>query len=304
MPAGNSLAHLVFEARRTALLPDVERLRMVRTEQWWVAHDQAQAALARLDILLRDGPGQIRPPNLLLAGPTNNGKSWIVERFQRAHAMVPGKDAEHLPVVVMQMPTEPTVSRFYAALLAKLGAPMPRAGPPRKQELEQLTLRVLRGVGARVLVIDELHNMLAGTRTNRGEFLNLLRWLGNELRLPLVGVGTRDAWLAIRTDPQLENRFEPVVLSPWRPGPEAARLLQGFATLLPLRRPSDLRGAELVRSVIARTGGTIGEMAALLRIAAAAAIQGGEESITAAVLDRATYLGPGERRQAVERELT
>jgi len=232
MPAGNSLAHLVFEARRTAQLPDAERLRLVRTEQWWVAHDQAQAALARLDILLRDGPGQIRPPNLLLAGPTNNGKSWIVERFQRAHAMAPGKDAEHLPVVVMQMPTEPTVSGFYASLLAKLGAPVPRAGPPRKQELEQLTLRVLRGVGARVLVIDELHNMLAGTRTNRGEFLNLLRWLGNELRLPLVGVGTRDAWLAIRTDPQLENRFEPVVLSPWRPGPEAARLLQGFATLL------------------------------------------------------------------------
>ncbi len=304
MPAGNSLAHLVFEARRTALLPDAERLRLVRTEQWWVAHDQAQAALARLDVLLRDGPGQIRPPNLLLAGPTNNGKSWIVERFQRAHAVAPGKDAEHLPVVVMQMPTEPTVSRFYAALLAKLGAPAPRAGPPRKQELEQLSLRVLRGVGARVLVIDELHNMLAGTRTNRGEFLNLLRWLGNELRLPLVGVGTRDAWLAIRTDPQLENRFEPVVLSPWRPGPEAARLLQGFATLLPLRRPSDLRGAELVRSVIARTGGTIGEMAALLRIAAAAAIQGGEESITAAVLNRAAYLGPGERREAVERELT
>ncbi len=303
MPDSDDFAHLVPQARTTALLPDAERLRLVRKEQWWVAHDRAQAVLARLDILLRDGPGQIRPPNLLLAGPTNNGKSWIVERFQRAHAVAPGKDAERLPVVAMQMPTEPTVSRFYAALLTKFGAPTPRTGPPRKQELEQLTLRVLRGVGARVLVIDELHNMLAGTRTNRGEFLNLLRWLGNELRLPLVGVGTRDAWLGIRTDPQLENRFEPVVLSPWRPGPEAARLLQGFATLLPLRRPSDLRGAELVRSVIARTDGTIGEIAALLRAGAEAAIESGEESITAAVLDRAAYRGPGERRQAVEREL-
>ena len=304
MANGGGLDHLLPQARLTALLPDAERLRLVQKEQWWVAHDQAQAVVARLDRLLRDGPGQIRPPNLLLVGPTNSGKSWIVERFKQGHAERSGEDAEHLPVVAMQMPTEPTVARFYAALLTKLGAPVPRSGLPRKHELEQLALRVLRGVGTRVLVIDELNNMLAGTRTNRGEFLNLLRWLGNELRLPLVGVGTRDAWFGIRTDPQLENRFEPVVLSPWRPGPEAARLLQGFATLLPLRRPSDLRGAGLVRSVITRTDGTIGEIAALLRAAAVAAIQGGEESITAAVLDRADYRGPGERRKTVERELT
>ena len=201
--------------------------------------------------------------------------------------------------------TEPTVARFYAALLAHLGAPVGRSGPGmRKHDLEQLALRVLRAVGTRVLVIDELHNMLAGTRTTRGEFLNLLRWLGNELRIPLVGVGTRDAWLAIRTDPQLENRFEPFVMPSWRPGPDAARLLQGFATLLPLRRPSDLRGAELVRGAVARTGGTIGEVAALLRAAADAAIRSGEECITADVLARTTYRGPGERRQTVEHELT
>jgi hypothetical protein len=300
----DSLAHLQPESRTTALLPEAARLRLLRTERWWIANGQAQAALARLDILLHDGPGQIRPPNLLLAGPTNNGKSWIVERFRRTHAGAPREDAENLPIVVMQMPTEPTVSRFYSTLLANLGAPVPTGGSAaRKQAMEQLAVRVLRGVGARVLVIDELHNMLAGTRTNRGEFLNLLRWIGNELRLPIVGVGTRDAWLAIRTDPQLENRFEPFVLPPWRPGPEAARLLQGFATLLPLRCASDLRGAETVRSVIARTGGTIGEIAALLRSAAETAILGGEESITPGVLDRAAYLGPGERRQAIEREL-
>ena len=71
MPAPGDLDHLVPAARAAALLPDAERLTLLRTERWWVAHDQARAALARLDALLRDGPGQIRPPNLLLAGPTN-----------------------------------------------------------------------------------------------------------------------------------------------------------------------------------------------------------------------------------------
>jgi len=304
MAADPGLAHLVPGAQAAALLPDAERLALLRTERWWIAHDRAEAALARLEALLRDGPGQVRPPNLLLAGPTNNGKSWIVERFVRAHEAPGGEDAECRPVVAMQMPTEPTVVRFYAALLARLGAPVARAGPGvRKHELEQLALQVLRGVGARVLVIDELHNILGGTRTARGEFLNLLRWLGNELRIPLAGVGTRDAWLAIRTDPQLENRFEPFALPAWQAGPDAARLLQGFATLLPLRRPSDLRGAELVRGVVSRTGGTIGEVGAFLRSAAEAAIVGGEECVTPDVLARAAYRGPAERRQAVEREL-
>jgi len=304
MAANPDLAHLVPGAQAAALLSNAERLALLRTERWWIAHDRAEAVLARLESLLRDGPGQIRPPNLLLAGPTNNGKSWIVERFVRAYELPGGEDAERRPVVAMQMPTEPTVVRFYAALLTHLGAPVARAGPgARKHDLEQLVLQVLRGVGARVLVIDELHNILGGTRTARGEFLNLLRWLGNELRIPLVGVGTRDAWLAIRTDPQLENRFEPFVLPAWRPGPEAARLLQGFATLLPLRRPSDLRGAGLVGDVVARTGGTIGEVAVLLRAAAEAAIAGGEERIALDVLARAAYRGPAERRQAVEREL-
>src|SRR5690625_6571392 len=94
-----------------------------------------------------------------------------------------------------------------------MGAPLrPR---PRLPEMEQLALALLRKGGVRMLVIDELHNVLAGNSVNRREFLNLLRFLGNELRIPLVGVGTRDAYLAIRSDDQLENRFEPMMLPVW-----------------------------------------------------------------------------------------
>lgn len=56
-------------------------------------------------------------------------------------------------------------------------------------------------------------------------------------------------------------------------------------------------------SVVARTGGIIGEVAALLRAAAEVAIAGGEERITPDVLARAAYRSPAERRQTVEREL-
>jgi hypothetical protein len=55
--------------------------------------------------------------------------------------------------------------------------------------------------------------------------------------------------------------------------------------------------------LLARTEGTIGELAQLLICAATAAIETGEESITARTLSLADYEGPTERRRAFEREL-
>ena len=169
--------------------------------------------------------------------------------------------------------------------------------------LEQAALRVLRTIGVRVLVIDELHNLLAGKGDRRREFLNLLRYLGNELRIPLVGAGTREAYLAIRSDPQLENRFAPFPLPAWEPGPEACSLLASFAASLPLRRPSPIATAEMAAYLLARSEGTIGELSALLTSAATAAIQSGEESVSQGALLLADYAGPSERRRLFEREL-
>ena len=116
-------------------------------------------------------------------------------------------------MLVVQMPSEPSVSRFYTALLAATGAPMRPRYPAGRPGAARAAL--LRAAGVRVLVIDELHNVLGGRGDRRREFLNLLRFLGNELRIPLVGVGTREAYLAIRSDDQLENRFAPFTLPRW-----------------------------------------------------------------------------------------
>jgi hypothetical protein len=83
---------------------------------------RATEALDRLETLLA-WPDKQRMPNLLLIGPTNNGKSMIIEKFHRTHPTISHADRE-LPVLVVQMPSDPSVSRFYTALLAALGSPM------------------------------------------------------------------------------------------------------------------------------------------------------------------------------------
>ncbi|WP_440137100.1 TniB family NTP-binding protein [Klebsiella pneumoniae] len=136
-------------------------------------------------------------------------QQWQVDDRREVPPHPPGqlrRRPEHIPVLVVQMPSEPSVIRFYVALLAAMGAPLrPR---PRLPEMEQLALALLRKVGVRMLVIDELHNVLAGNSVNRREFLNLLRFLGNELRIPLVGVGTRDATTAITPNQLVQSSSE------------------------------------------------------------------------------------------------
>lgn len=293
------LEHLRPEIRPIACLPGEERLRFVRADRW-IGYTRAAAALERLEELY-GWPGRQRMPNMLLIGPTNNGKSMIIEKFRRGHPPISHPDREEIPVMVVQMPSEPSVTRFYVAVLAAMGAPLrPRQ---RLAELEQATLTLLRAVGVRMLVIDELHNVLAGSSDRRREFLNLIRFLGNELRIPLVGVGTREAYLAIRSDDQLENRFQPFPLPRWEPDQESYSLLASFAAAFPLRRPSSIATEAMARYLLTRSEGTICELAQLLTQAAVAAIESGEEAINQRTLLLSTYAGPSERRRQFEREL-
>lgn len=276
--AAPNLSHLTTTAQAVAVLPDAERIARIRAERW-IGYSRAREALAKLEELLTH-PVRQRMPNLLLIGPTNNGKSMLIEKFRRAHIVEPAPQAEAdiIPVVTMQMPADPSVSRFYALLLTRLGVPL--HGRRKVVDLEGRALRGLRAVGMQVLVIDELHNMLAGNSSVRREFLNLLRFLGNELRVPIVGVGTREAYLAIRSDDQLENRFEPVILPLWQEGPELMALLASYAAAFPLRQRSTLDQPALAAYILARTEGTIGEIPMFLTHAAMAAIDSGEEALT------------------------
>ncbi|MGO2092706.1 MAG: TniB family NTP-binding protein [Microbacterium gubbeenense] len=297
--ADEDLTHLHPSAQPIARLPAEERLKHVRADRW-IGYSRASEALERLETLY-EWPEKQRMPNLLLLGPTNNGKSMIIEKFRRLHPPISHVEHEQVPVLAVQMPSEPSVSRFYVALQAALGAPLrPRQRVP---EMEQATLSLLRAVGVRVLVIDELHNVLAGRGDTRREFLNVLRFLGNELRIPLVGVGTREAYMAIRSDDQLENRFEPFALPRWEPNDEARSLLASFAAAFPLRRRSIIDSEEMSRYLLTRSEGTIGELTRLLTDAAVAAIETGEEAINQRTLLVAPYVGPTERRHLFEREL-
>jgi Bacterial TniB protein len=293
------LSHLTPSAQLLAYLPSAERIQHVRADRW-IGYPIAVAAVTRLEELYQ-WPNKQRMPNLLIISQTNNGKSMIVERFRRQHLPSSSAHQEDIPVLCVQMPSEPSILRFYTALLAAMGSPLSPRSPLPVQEQQAIAL--MRKVGVKLLVIDELHNVLAGHSNSRREFLNLLRFLGNELRIPLVGVGTHEAYLAIRSDNQLENRFEPLILPLWEVNDGTCSLLASFVSSFPLRQRSDIANPDMARYLLARSEGTIGELALLLTKAAIVAIETGDESINQKTLGLADYDGPSERRRKFEREL-
>lgn len=298
-----TFAHLSPLIRELAALPAPDRIARLHDRRW-IRYSRADIVLGKLETLFEHGPGSLRPPNLLIAGPTNNGKSMIAERFRRAHPSGPSEDGEHeiIPVLLVQMPTSPTIRRFYGAILSALNAPVSPHGTIDRAE--RLTLDTLPKVRTRVLVIDELHNMLAGSWRQQREFLNVLRFLGNTLRMPIVALGTKEAQIALRSDDQMENRFEPFVLPRWRDDHEFARLLASFEASLPLRAASGLAvDPDLRALVLRRTDGMIGEINALLVSAARASLATGRECIDRRAIDKADYRGPDERRAIFDAEL-
>ncbi len=84
------------------------------------------------------------------------------------------------------------------------------------EEKQIQVLHLLRAVQLRVLVIDEIHHILTGHIAKQRQFLNVLKHLGNELKIPLVGVGTIDA---------VRARFKPI--RKWPTGSSQSRCPAG-----------------------------------------------------------------------------
>jgi len=288
------LDHLAPGAQELARQSDDVRIERILADRW-IAYVRATEAIKKLEWLLRH-PKRLRMPNLLLVGPTNNGKTMITERFRREHGKPkhsdPGVDV--IPVLRVQTPNTADPRRFYNAILEALGAPE-RPGDALAKK-EQQALHLLRRTGVRILVIDEIHNILAGTTPQINQMLNLLRYLGNDLQIPLVAVGVKEALQVIHSDDQLANRFEPFALPRWEYGVELTDLLASFEYTLPLRRPSSLANPVLAHRVVAMSQGILGEIVTLITRSAEMAVITGVERIELETLERIDYLPPSQRR--------
>ena len=194
-------AHLTAEARVIADLDDAKRIAHL-AEDHWIDYPRARQTLQELERLLAC-PERTRMPGLLLHGESNIGKSMVIQKFLRAH---PAREFNtdtgllQVDVLAMEMPSAPQERRLYGQLLMALNAPY-RPGD-RLAAVEYTALTLLRKVAPRMIVVDEVHNLLAGSAHEQRASLNLLKFLSNQLKCAIVVVGTRDALAALQPIPK------------------------------------------------------------------------------------------------------
>jgi hypothetical protein len=256
----------------------------------WVSYPRGNEALARMEHLVRHPPCG-RMPSMLLYGDSDIGKTMIVDKFVRDHPDICNQDGEVevRKVLRLQMPSKPRDDKLYAQIIQALGhqAPYSRRGT----DLEILGLRLLHRHPPRLMIVDEVHHLLAGTVREQRQSLNQLKFLSNELRMPVIALGTSEALYAMQADPQIASRFDPMALPRWRESVGLREFVVSFGRLLPLLRPSPFGEREMLQRLMAFSGGLTGRITTLLAQAAELAIREKTESISLELLERAAGAG-------------
>lgn len=287
--AENTLAALELSA--------AERIKIVRHTRW-IEYDRAKEILDTLKELL-EYPNNHRMPNFLIEGSTNNGKTMIIDRFYKNHPPSDNKTGDFVryPVLVVQAPPLPDEGRLYNEILETLHAPYKERDAPAKKEFQ--VFRLLEQISTKILIIDEIHDILAGTPVKQQQFLNVIKRLGNRLQIPIIGVGTEQASNVLQSDPQLANRFESLKLPRWSMDDDFVSLLANFERTLPLKEPSNLHDEELAIELHMMSEGLIGELNAVLTKACVEAIKKKTEKITLKILKSIKWSQPSDRKRSL-----
>jgi hypothetical protein len=270
---------------------DDERIAHIDKEIF-IPYSRAAEILAEMEDLLVH-PKVNRMPNLLIVGRSDNGKTEILREFLKRHPAEDRRDMDvvHAPVIYIQSPPGPTEHLFLNSLLMMLGVSIRQNDTPDRKLLQ--LMEILRRIQTRILMVDEINALLAGSVTKQRFFLNMLKYLSNELQISIVAAGTADAQQAIRSDAQILSRFPSRILPRWQQGDAYRKLLHSFEYVLPLKLSSEIYKGELPAALYGLSEGVIGRLAKIIRSTAKHAIQTKVEKITLDGINSCPFVARG-----------
>ena len=231
--------HLHPSQHEIAQLSNEERIAWIRQERW-IQCPRAKRILDRLAELV-DYPPHDRMPCLVIYGGTGMGKTRIVQKFLRDHRAHFDRKLgrTRVPVVSIQMPPAPVERGLYEEILVAMGGVFVYG--TGVTTLRHRIRALARQLEVRMLIIDEIHSLLAGTFREQRIILNAIRFLANDLRIPLVCLGTEEANQALMTDQQLADRFSAAELPAWEnefgAAPAQFRIYSSIAPVVGFPRP-------------------------------------------------------------------
>ncbi|MBD3797197.1 MAG: TniB family NTP-binding protein [Campylobacterales bacterium] len=273
-------AHLLPESKEVVIHKNTEERIEYLENKVWINYPLAQKVILYLNDLLKY-PKQDKMPGLLIVGEPNIGKSAIVSQFAKLH---PDKTLEDDTGMSKAMKTVVVANMeggddrtLYISILEQLWTPF--RPTDTTQKLRHQTIHLLRELNVKMLILDEIHNLLKGTAIKQRAVMDAIKNLTNSLKIPIVLVGIMDA-VTVLNEAQHVSRFEIVQLPKWSNDKEFAGLLAAFERWLPLKKPSGLYKAEMKKLLYEHSNGNLGHLRRILITCAKYAIQNDVEQIT------------------------
>jgi Bacterial TniB protein len=281
--SSTSLQHLDPRVRSLADSETPARIRMIEKDLF-IEHDFSRYLSSLLAELI-GGPRQTRMPCLLITGDAGMGKTAQLHRFHREFPDTPNVEtgAAQRPIVMANVPPEPTRVTLTFALLEALRAPI--IANHRSVDQSAVIRRMLAAHRTRVVVFDEIQHLCYSRRRDRLVVLDAVKAISTVHQVNVICAGTAGVEREFLADPQLERRFEMVTFTRWKNDTAFRRFLHTYERVRPLRLPSRLSEPEMVRAILEETGGITHRIIQRLNAAAMVAVHEGIERITPDLLD-------------------
>jgi len=236
--------HLAPRAQHAATLNGAARIEIIRGD-WIVRHAAVAQGLNAARWLL-EGPRRTRTTGLLITGEVGSGKTTLAKLVKRTYPVAAESHEE--PVVMIALTGARHMRTVYGRILEALHGPV--KANHHTSDREMAALRLLRAVRCRGLIVDEVQDVLAGSMNEQRRTLDGLKFIMNEVQLPIIATGTPAAAEAFRSDTHLEKRFDKLTLPTWTVGSELASLLNSVSRIIPLRRRSYLATADIMEFLV------------------------------------------------------
>ncbi len=280
-PESCNYRHLAASVHSQAELGKQERIAIIRGDL--VVRYPAITHMLSYTRWLLDAPPRTRTTGMLVTGPVGAGKTTFARLIQRTYARRSGADA--VPIISISLTGARHARTVYGRILEALNGPVKTSH--RTSDREATVVRLLKAVHCRALIVDEVQDVLAGSVQEQRSALDAIKFLMNELQLPILAFGVTAAAEAFRSDMHLDARFKRFELATWEVGSSFANFLRSIVRLLPLRKPSRLDTETAMNFLAKHSGGSLDGIMTLIRHAAVHAVLSGEELIDSAILQQA-----------------
>jgi len=301
----NEYAHLSDKTKSVVQLWDKQITLKYIEDPLWIQYPKASKLLNIMHEYMNN-PTKIRMQSLLIIGDPNMGKSEVIQKFVDMNPIDIYVDNEGLkrirqPVILTLANPSTSVKNLYTSILHSFHTSFSPSSSTIKLEYQVYAL--MREHQVKVLIIDELHNILETTITKQRIVMNAIKNISNELKIPIIGVGINTVARVLMTDPQHASRFHTVELTKWKLDANFAGLLKAFEKALPLAKPSFLSKQKKATLLYNISKGNLGNLHTLLKICTKYAIEQDIHEITMEIIEKHKHICPTDKTLSVQIEL-